>query len=127
MILQNISKILNIFIIFFGIYVQLRAESAIGGGFQSGLIFACGLILNVIAGNKSLPIWIFKKIAALGVLIYFGVGIFSLLYGGSFLDYNYLSSDHVFGQKLGIFIVEIGVSMTVFSTISMIYLMMAKK
>ena len=50
---------------------------------------------------------------ALGVLIYGGVGIVSLIKGANFLDYNVLSADPVAGQHLGILLVELGVGITV--------------
>jgi multicomponent Na+:H+ antiporter subunit B len=119
MILKNILKILSPIIISFAIYIQIQAEDAIGGGFQSGLILASGMILYSIAYNKILPINLLKKISALGVMIYFSVGMFSMINGKSFLDYGYL------GQGLGICIIEIGVAFTVFSAISAIYIMVA--
>jgi multicomponent Na+:H+ antiporter subunit B len=123
MILKNILKILTIFIVSFGIYIQIQAEDAIGGGFQSGLVFASCLILYSIAYDKSFSINLLKKIASIGAIIYFSVGVISMLKGGSFLNYSYLLKDKLMGQELGIFMVEIGVAFTVFSAISAIYLM----
>jgi multicomponent Na+:H+ antiporter subunit B len=57
----------------------------------------------------------------LGVALYAGVGIASLLLGGNFLDYNVLLHDPVHGQHLGIFLVELGVGITVWSVMLVIY------
>ena len=62
---------------------------------------------------------------ATGVALYVLVGIFGLLYGGNFLDYSYLSlsNDTSSGQKIGIFLVEIGVGLTVSGVMVLIYKM----
>ena len=48
-----------------------------------------------------------------GALLYGGVGVICMLMGGTFLDYSVLASDPVFGQQLGILIIEAGVGMAV--------------
>ncbi len=59
-----------------------------------------------------------EGLAALGVLIFGGTGLLSLLAGHNFLDYEALEH-HVgggflpHGQHLGIFLVELGVGITV--------------
>ncbi len=50
---------------------------------------------------------------AAGVLLYAGVGVFGLLLGGNFLEYNVLAEDAVHGQHLGIVLIELGVGITV--------------
>ena len=57
-----------------------------------------------------------RVLMASGVLLYGGVGVASLLLGGHFLDYSVLASDPVAGQHLGILLVELGVGITVTST-----------
>lgn len=57
----------------------------------------------------------------LGVLIYGGVGVAGLLVGGNFLDYFVLDHDPIHGQERGIFWVEVGVLITVSSTMVAIY------
>ncbi|MFC1748088.1 MnhB domain-containing protein, partial [Pseudomonadota bacterium] len=54
-----------------------------------------------------------QKLAALGVMIYAGVGVASLLLGGNYLDYTLLGSNQIAGQHLGILLVELGVGITV--------------
>ena len=60
-------------------------------------------------------------LAPLGVLIYAGVGVASLLLGGNFLDYNVLAHDPVHGQHLGILLVELGVGVTVAAALTAIF------
>jgi multicomponent Na+:H+ antiporter subunit B len=57
----------------------------------------------------------------LGVALFAGVGVASLLLGGNFLDYDVLLHDPVHGQHLGIFLVELGVGITVWSVMLAIY------
>ena len=54
--------------------------------------------------------------AALGVVIYAGVGVVTLLKGGVFLDYGVLLHNPEHGQELGILLVELGVFTTVFGS-----------
>ena len=62
------------------------------------------------------PPHIVAMITALGVLIYAGVGVASMMLGGSFLDYNALdAADPAHGQHIGIILVEFGVGVTVTS------------
>ena len=62
-----------------------------------------------------------RLLIPLGVLIYAGVGVYAMLTGGNFLDYNHLAHDPVHGQEWGVFLVEIGVFITVSSTMLAIF------
>jgi multicomponent Na+:H+ antiporter subunit B len=57
--------------------------------------------------------------AATGVLTYSSTGLAGIFCGRNFLDYSVFAGS--FGQKLGIFLVELGVGMTVFSAMLIIY------
>lgn len=117
-ILRVVSKLLLPLILLFGLYVQFHGDFGPGGGFQAGVIFAAGFILyallysvdhaEAIIGPGTL-----RFLMALGVLIYAGVGVATLLLGGNFLDYNVLASTPIAGQHLGILLVELGVGITV--------------
>lgn len=113
-----VSKLLIPFILMFALYVQFHGDFGPGGGFQAGVIFAAGFILYaLIFSLEEARVILNEKVIlcliALGVLIYGGVGVVSMLLGGHFLDYNLLSHDPVHGQHLGILLVEIGVGITV--------------
>ena len=56
------------------------------------------------------------------MLIYGGTGIAALLSGGNYLDYGALAHDPVHGQHLGIFLVELGVGITVSAVMLSIFL-----
>lgn len=125
-VLRVVVKMLIPFILIFALYVQLHGDYGAGGGFQAGVIFASGLILYDLVfgeGDARLiaPPTFLKRIAALGVLLYSGVGIYTLLAGANFLDYNVLNSNPTTGQHIGILIIELGVGITVFSVILTIF------
>jgi multicomponent Na+:H+ antiporter subunit B len=68
-----------------------------------------------------LPPGLLQTTAALGVLLYAGVGMETIFLGGNFLDYNELAHDPVHGQHLGILLVEAGVGITVASVMLLLY------
>lgn len=125
-VLRTVVKVLIPLILLYGIYVQLHGDYGAGGGFQAGVIFAAGFILYDLVfgeGNARLvvpPAWL-ARLASLGVLLYGGVGMFSLFMGKNLLDYSALASDPVAGQHLGILLVELGVGITVFSVVLAIF------
>ena len=128
LILRVITKLLVGTIILFAFYVQFHGDFSPGGGFQAGVIMAVafiiyGVVFSLRKAQAVFPPWLVHKLVALGVLIYAGVGIASLLLGGKFLDYNVLAHDPVHGQHLGITLIEIGVALTVSSTmVALIYI-----
>ena len=98
----------------------------IHGGFQSGVIFAAGFIVyslvhDIESVKKILPLFVVQVLSIFGLLAYAGVGIVSISMGGKFLDYSVLLADKTQGQKLGIMLVELGVGITVFSVIMLIF------
>lgn len=129
-VLITITRFLIPFLLMFGFYVQLHGEYSPGGGFQAGVIVAAAFILHgmIFGLNKTravLPLSWLKLLAALGVLIYGGVGVVTLLLGGRYLDYSVLSSNPVAGQQLGIMLIEAGVGITVFAVMLTIYYVFA--
>jgi multicomponent Na+:H+ antiporter subunit B len=50
------------------------------------------------------------------VLLFAGTGVAGLLLGGNFLDYSVLAHDPVHGHEWGIFLVELGVLISVAGT-----------
>ena len=74
-----------------------------------------------------MPAWVLRVLASSGVLIYAGTGVATMLLGGNFLDYDLLSKVPVQGQHIGIIVIELGVGMTVFSTMLIIFYAFAGK
>lgn len=113
----------------FGLYVVFHGHYSPGGGFQGGAILAASVILLRIALDEKVNQLQFNKVysiplASLGVLIFFGVGLISLIFGGYFLDYSLLpfgDMDIPDLRSTGILLVEIGVGLAVMAILISIY------
>ena len=130
-ILRVVSKYFIPMILLFALYVQFHGDFGPGGGFQAGVIFAAGYILyGLIFGlatmRKMAPPRVIEIGCALGLMLYAGVGLATMLLGGNYLDYDVLNSHSpVHGQHLGILLVELGVGITVTCTMIAIFDAMA--
>ena len=131
LVLSIVARILIPLIMLFALYVQFHGDYGPGGGFQAGVIFASSFILyGIIYGIENLrevvhPSLI-RRLAAFGLLIYIGVGIVTVLNGGEFLNYNLLSEDPITGQHIGIIFIELGVGITVASTMIILFYAFAR-
>jgi multicomponent Na+:H+ antiporter subunit B len=129
-VLRVVAKLMIPFVVVFALYVQFHGDFGPGGGFQAGVILAAamifhGLIFGLPTAQRIVPPWLVEAMLAAGVLIYAGVGVAGMLLGGNFLDYSTLSANPVSGQHLGIFLVEVGVGVTVSGVMLMIFYMFA--
>jgi multicomponent Na+:H+ antiporter subunit B len=125
-VLRVTTKFILAPLLLFALYVQFHGDYGPGGGFQAGVIAAAAIILyGLINGlgpaQKIVPVGLLEVLSPGGVLIYLSVGIAGMLMGDNFLDYNHLAHDRVHGQEWGVFLVEIGVFVTVFSTMIAIF------
>ncbi len=125
-VLRVVSRLLIPFILLFGFYIQFHGELTPGGGFQAGTIIASAFILySLVFGlNQAMsiiPLKLLRILSSIGILLYIGVGILTWLMGEKFLNYSILSINQVKGQGIGIFLVEIGIGITVFSVLVMIF------
>lgn len=127
LILRVITKLLVGTIILFAFYVQFHGDFSPGGGFQAGVIMAVafiiyGVVFSLRKAQAVFPPWLVHKLVALGVLIYAGTGLVSLLLGYEYLNYGAFSPHHPeHGQHWGILIVELGVGITVTGVMVAIY------
>jgi len=126
LILRVVSKVLIPLIMVFALYVQFHGDFGPGGGFQAGVIMSAAVILYAIvfgldAAEQIISPTLLRVIASLGVLLYAGVGIATILLDGNYLEYTVLASTQVGGQHLGILLVELGVGMTVLSVMLIIF------
>lgn len=126
LILRVAAKFLIPPIIIFAFYVQFHGDFGPGGGFQAGVILSAAIILYTLvfgldAAEQVIPPTILRFLATLGVLIYAGVGIVTIFMGGNYLDYSVLGSTQIAGQHLGILLVELGVGISVFSVMLIIF------
>jgi len=125
-VLRVVSKLLIPPIMLFALYVQFHGDFGPGGGFQAGVIFAAAFILyGLIFGTASIrrvvPPRVLLGFISLGVLLFAGTGVATLVLDGNFLDYNALAANPLSGQHLGILIVELGVGTTVFAVMLTIF------
>lgn len=125
-VLRVVAKFVLPFILLFGLYVQMHGEISPGGGFQAGVVVASGFILygliyGLDATQRVMPRWVTIRFSALGLLLYAGVGAVTLMKGGELLNYSVLASDPKTGQHLGIWLIELGVFLTVANVMVLIY------
>ena len=121
LILRVTTKLVVPFMLLFALYVQFHGDYGPGGGFQAGVIAAgmiilYSLVFGLRAAQRVVPMALVQRMIPLGVLIYAGVGLVSMMKGGEFLNYSVLAHDPVHGQHEGILLVELGVLVTVAST-----------
>jgi multicomponent Na+:H+ antiporter subunit B len=140
-VLRVAAKLLIPLIAIYAFYVQFHGDLGPGGGFQAGVIMAVAIILHALvfglrATMKAVPPAFARGLAALGVLLYAGVGVANMIRGGSFLDYDRLlptriearlpdsslvGGHHIWGQHLGMLAIEFGVFLAVASTMVTIF------
>lgn len=121
LILRIGTKLILPFIMLFALYVQFHGDYGPGGGFQAGVIAAgmvilIGITFGLEAAKRIAPKSLVRFMVPLGVLIFAGTGAFAMLSGKNFLDYSVLSSFAPKGRERGILLVELGVLITVSST-----------
>jgi len=118
LVLRVICKLLVPLILLFALYVQFHGDFGPGGGFQAGVLFGAGFILyGTVFGlghfRSVVRPALLRTVAACGLLLYLLVGVAGILLGGNYLDYSVLRENPASGQHLGIFLVELGVGLTV--------------
>ncbi len=124
------AKCLTPFILAFALYVHFHGDYSPGGGFQAGVILAAAfalmaLVYGLDAVQRVLPLWFATMCASLGVLIYAGVGVATMLLGDNYLAYGGLAADPKAGQHYGIIGVELGVLVTVFGVMVTVFYLFA--
>ncbi|XVV00232.1 DUF4040 domain-containing protein [Actinosynnema sp. CA-248983] len=126
-VLSVVGGLLMPFILLFALYVLFHGDYGPGGGFQAGVIFASGFVLyGLVFGldrvQRVLPPAVLWWLVPLGLLLFMGVGVTTMLSGGAFLDYGVLRpGDPVAGQHLGILLVETAIGITVATVMTSIF------
>ena len=127
-VLDTAFRVLVPFTLVYGVYVLIFGEYSPGGGFQAGALLALGVLLSkLIQGNQAafnIRGTIALILAGIGTFIFAAVGIITMLWGGKFLEYDYLpifASEPADLHVLGILAIEIGVTMCVMTTIIAIF------
>ena len=131
LILRVIVKFIIPFILLFALYVQFHGDYGPGGGFQAGVIFASAFILHALVfgldkTREIAPPVVVRSMAALGVLLYAGVGLMTLILGGNYLEYTMLADEIISAQHIGILLVEAGVGMTVAAVMILFFYIFAR-
>jgi multicomponent Na+:H+ antiporter subunit B len=116
-ILRVTAKFLIPIITLYAFYVQFHGDYSPGGGFQAGVIFAVGIILyalifGVVEALRLVPAIFARTLALFGFLLYGSVGVWAMMNGGLFLDYDFVvheGPDGHWGQHIGIIVIELGV------------------
>ena len=129
-VLRVVTKITLPLILLFALYVQFHGDYGPGGGFQAGVIFAAAFILYALvfgtpAARRVVPPTLLRAVTALGLILFAGVGTVSQLLGSQYLDYDALAGDPLLGQHIGVFLVELGVGITVAAVMITLFLAFA--
>jgi multicomponent Na+:H+ antiporter subunit B len=90
-ILDAASRLMVPYMWLFAAYVLIHGHDSPGGGFQAGVILAASIILlRFVRGRQGisgLTSGHALTLACVGPLLYGGIGVTCLLFGGNFLDY----------------------------------------
>ena len=93
-VLDAASRLMVPYMWLFAAYVLIHGHDSPGGGFQAGVILAASIILlRFVRGGQRLSLLTSHhalSLACVGPLLYGGIGVTSLLFGGNFLDYGAL-------------------------------------
>lgn len=127
-ILKTVFSFILPYVVLYSFYIQINGEVSPGGGFQAGVIFASSIIAFDLTSDarqirKLLSPDVLIISAVIGVMIYAGTGVISLIYDDSYLNYSSIFNNRS-GQHFGIFLIEIGVGLTVGSVMCLIYFLL---
>ncbi|MGW0733921.1 DUF4040 domain-containing protein [Streptomyces sp. NPDC002851] len=132
-IIRIVSGALMPLILLFALYVLFHGDYGPGGGFQAGVIFASGsvlygLVFGLNRAQQVVPRAALWFLISLGLLVYLGLGVTTMLLGGSFLDYSVLDPSHPeTGQHIGILLVETAIGVTVAAVMTTIFFVFADR
>jgi len=130
LIVTNTVRLIIPVIQIFALYVLAHGHVSPGGGFQGGVAMGASFILIALAWDlksalRRFPVERCFAVAALGIVIYGGIGLLSMLLGGEFLDYAHLSAVLPVSPEMARYHamlgVEIGVGFTVTAVMFALY------
>ncbi len=126
LILREVCNFTIPAVMLYALYVQFHGDYGPGGGFQAGVIFAAAVILYALVYGRErvqriFPTNIVRIFVSIGLLLYASVGVATMFMGGNFLDYDALLHDRQHAQHLGIFLIELGVGITVAAVMIVIF------
>jgi multicomponent Na+:H+ antiporter subunit B len=130
LIIQTSVRLMVPFIQLFGLYVIVHGHYSPGGGFQGGVILGASFIMLALAFDmqtslRHMSARVNALLSNMGAAIFIGVGLLAALFGGWFLDYSALDKLIPLGpvewRSFGIFLVEVGVGLTVMSIMVLLF------
>ena len=130
LIVTNTVRLIVPVIQIFAFYVLAHGHVSPGGGFQGGVVMGASFILVALAWDLEVALARFSAekcilVAALGIVLYGGIGFLSMLLGGEFLDYAELEKvlpvSHEMARYHAMLGVEIGVGFTVTAIMFALY------
>lgn len=126
-LLDSSVRLLTPFILLFACYVIAHGHGGPGGGFQGGVLLASALILiHLVHGRRArwrLTPFASLVVATTGLVLYAGIGLLALAFGGSFLDYGALPLGLAPAQvrTVGSFGIEVGVGLGVMGVMVLMF------
>lgn len=130
LIVTNTVRLIVPVIQIFAFYVLAHGHVSPGGGFQGGVLMGASFILVALSWDLDEALARFSlnrcmTVAALGILIYAGIGLLSMALGGEFLDYAELHKILPVSPEMARYHamlgVEIGVGFTVAAIMFALY------
>jgi len=130
LIVTNTARLIVPVIQIFAFYVLAHGHVSPGGGFQGGVVMGASFILIGLSWDLETALARFSiqrcmAVAALGIVIYGGIGLLSMFLGGEFLDYaeleNILPVSREMARYHAMLGVEIGVGFTVTAIMFALY------
>ena len=101
-------------------YVKLKAAEQAGEAVDGKAWFMARLGVGELEAKEAKEL-----LASTGILLYAGTGVVTMMLGGNFLDYDMLATNPVTGQHIGIILIELGVGITVFAVMLIIFFVIA--
>ncbi len=128
-VIDMLGNFASMALILFAFYLQFHGKFSPGGGFQSGIVMGLAFVVKDLLflcsggnGNKYLLRYKTSKIIAVsGVAIYATMGSVGVVTGHGFFDYIPLATSSTMARQIGVFGMEVGVGLTVFGAMSLIY------
>lgn len=115
-IIMATVRVVSPFVFTFGLFVMFHGADSSGGGFQGGVIVGTVvLMLGIAFGIEPTRDWMGPvlpvALVGLGVALFVGIGLGSVLAGGAFLEYRAYDVPHA--SKYGIELVELAIGLIV--------------